>query len=84
MSGEAKETQWEKLEKVIDQGMATMDDIQKQKIQATDESKEVDPWKRKTGWVKHTEGHDREELRGLVRPVYPEKEPELVIIHRVF
>ena len=45
LSGEAEETQWEKLEKAIDQGMATVDDVQKRKIQATDESKEVDPWK---------------------------------------
>ncbi len=84
LSREAEETQWEKLEKAIDQGMAAVNDVQKRKIQATDESKEVDPWKRRTGCVKHTEGHDREELRALVRSVEPEKEPELVVIHKAF
>ncbi|KAH8749813.1 hypothetical protein BGZ57DRAFT_1010455 [Hyaloscypha finlandica] len=84
LSGEAEETQWEKLEKAIDHGMATVDDVQKRKIQATDESKEPDPWKRRTGWIKHAEGYDREELRALVRPVEVEKEPELVVIHRAF
>jgi hypothetical protein len=84
LSGEAEETQWEKLERAIDHGMATVDDVQKRKIKATDESKEVDPWKRRTGWVKHTEGHYPEELRALVRPVDPEKEPELVVIHKAF
>jgi hypothetical protein len=43
----AEETQWEKLEKAIDHGMSKVD-VQKRKIQATDESKEVDPWKRRT------------------------------------
>jgi hypothetical protein len=84
LGGEAKETQWEKLEKAIDHGMVTVDDVQKRKIQATDESKEVDPWKRRTGWVRHTEGHDREELRALVRPVDSEQEPELVVIYGAF
>jgi hypothetical protein len=64
--------------------MVTVDDVQKRKIQATDESKEVDPWKRRTGWVKHTEGHDWEELQALVRPVDLDEERELVIIHKAF
>ena len=49
-----------------------------------DESKEVDPWKQRTGWVKHTEGYDWEELWALVWPVNPEKETELVMIHKAF
>jgi hypothetical protein len=82
--GEAEETRWEKLEKAIDHGMLKVDDVQKRKVQATDESKEVDPWKRRTRWVSHTEGYDREVLRALVRPVDPEKEPEVVVIHKAF
>jgi len=83
-SGEAEESQWEKLEKAIDDGMAAVDDIEKRTIQVTDESKEVDPWKRRTRWVSHTAGHHWEKLRALVRSVDPEKEPELVVIHRAF
>ena len=72
------------MEKAIDHRIATVDDVQKRKIQATDESKEVDLWKRRTGWVKYTEGYNREELQALVRLVNPEKEPGLVVIYKAF
>ncbi|KAL5318131.1 hypothetical protein ACEPPN_013189 [Leptodophora sp. 'Broadleaf-Isolate-01'] len=81
---QAEETQWEKLEKAIDQSMATVDDIQEREIKATDKSKEQNPWLRRTGWARHLGGFSREELRALVRSVELEKEPELVVIHHAF
>jgi hypothetical protein len=42
VSKEVEETEWEKLKKAINQGIITVDDVQKRKIQATDKSKEVD------------------------------------------
>jgi hypothetical protein len=84
LSGEAEETRWEKLEKAIDDGMLKVDDVQQRKIKATDESKEPNPWLRRTGWTRHLGDFDREELRALVRPVEAEKEPGLVIIHKAF
>ena len=84
LSGEAEETQWQKLEKAIDHGMLKVDDVQRRKIKATDESKEPNPWLRRTGWARHLGRFDREELRALVRPVEAEKEPELVTVHKAF
>ena len=50
---EARETQWEKLEKAIDLGIAIVDDVEQRKIRATDESKGPNPWLRRTGWARH-------------------------------
>jgi superfamily II DNA helicase RecQ len=72
------------LEKAIDQGMAVVNDVQQRKIHATDESKEPNPWLRRTGWARHLGGFDQEELRALIKPVNAEREPELVVIHRAF
>jgi len=83
-SGEAEGTRWETLEKAIDHGMSKVDDVQQRKIKATDESKEPNPWLRRTGWARHLGRFDREELRALVRPVDPEKDPELVVVHKAF
>lgn len=80
----AQASQWKKVDEAINAGMAKVEDVQRRKIQATDESKEPNPWLRRTGWARHLGGFDREELRALVGPVDPEEEPELVVIHHAF
>ena len=78
------QSQWEKLEKAIDKGMSRVEEAQHRKIEAIDESREPNPWLRRTGWARHLGGFDREKLRELVRPVDKEEEPELELIHQAF
>ena len=56
---------------------------ERREIKATDESKEPNPWLRRTGWARHLEGFDRVKIRDLVRPV-AEDELELQAIHQAF
>jgi hypothetical protein len=80
----APESQWEKVEKVIDAGRARVAERERRKIAAIDESKEPSPWLRFNGWPAHLGSFDPVELRKLVGPVDVEKEAELNIIHSVF
>lgn len=77
-------SQWMKVEGMIDTGMERVEDLLRRKIQATDGSKEPNPWLRRTGWARHLGGLDREELRALVAPLEQEGEAELRVIHRAF
>jgi hypothetical protein len=78
------ESQWEKLEKEIDQGRLRVKEAQRRKIEAMNESMEPNPWLRHTGWVQHLGHLDPVELQALVRAVIEEEEPELHIVHEAF
>ena len=80
----APESQWEKMERVIDQGRARVAAAERRKIAAIDESIEPNPWLRFTGWPQHLGPFDPVELQALVRPVKADDEAELYIIHDVF
>ena len=67
---------------MIDEGLQRVKDAAARKIEATDESREPNPWLRRTGWARHLAGLDRERLRALVRPADGEDEAELSVIHR--
>ena len=60
-----------------------VEEISQRKIEATDESREPNPWLRRTGWARHLGGFDRVKMRDLVRPV-GEDEPELGAIYQAF
>ncbi|KAK9316048.1 hypothetical protein V1522DRAFT_391665 [Lipomyces starkeyi] len=78
----APESQWEKVEWVIDEGRARIAERQRRKIAAIDESKEPNPWLRFNGWPVHLGPFDPVGLRKLVQPVDVENEAELYIIHQ--
>ena len=80
----APESQWEKLEKEIDQGRVRVNEAQRRKIEAMNESMEPNPWLRQTGWVQHLGHLDPVELQALVKSVKEDEEPELYIVHEAF
>jgi superfamily II DNA helicase RecQ len=77
-------SQWEKVERVIDQGRARVAEAERRKIAAINESMEPSPWLRFNGWPEHLGPFDPVELQALVRPVKKDDEAELYIIHEVF
>ena len=57
-----------------------MEELEQRKIRAIDESREPNPWLRRTGWARHLEGFDQVKMRDLVKLVR-EDEPELQAIY---
>ena len=74
---------WEIFQEKASHEFCRIEDIQARKIEATDESKEPNPWLRRTGWARHLGGFDQVKMRDLVRPA-DENEPELQAIHEAF
>ncbi|KAF4632376.1 hypothetical protein G7Y89_g5751 [Cudoniella acicularis] len=62
-------SQWEKVERVIDQGWAGVEEAERRNIAAIDESIEPSPWLRFNGWLEHLGPFDPVELQALLRPV---------------
>lgn len=77
-------SQWEKMERAIDQGRAKVAEAERRKIAAIDESMEPSPWLRFTGWPDNLGTFDPVKLQAFVRPVQKEEETELHIIHEAF
>jgi len=53
---EAEPATWAKAQKIINDGLAKVEEKQRRKIEAADESKEPNPWLRRTGWARHLAG----------------------------
>jgi superfamily II DNA helicase RecQ len=77
-------TAWEQVQQRITEGFQKVEEVHQQKIKATDESREPNPWLRRVGWVQHLSGLDRTKLVELVGPVNIPEEPELEVIHQAF
>jgi hypothetical protein len=75
---------WDEVQAMIDEGLQRVKDAAARKIEATDESREPNPWLRRTGWARHLARLDRKRLRSLVRAVDGEDEAELGVIHSPF
>ena len=80
----APESQWDRVERLIDHGRARVAARERRRIAAIDESKEPSPWLRFTGWPEHLGRFDPVELQLLVRPPKPGQERELHIVYEVF
>lgn len=82
---QSQESQWRRMEEAITAGMRRVEEREKKKIKALDESKEPNPWVRRTGWAHHLGGcGDREELRKLVGLVDRKGEARLGVLHDAF
>ncbi|KAH9203209.1 hypothetical protein DL95DRAFT_238070, partial [Leptodontidium sp. 2 PMI_412] len=73
----------EAIKKRLNQEMQQADEEQRRQISKPEESREPNPWLCRMGWVEHSEGYDREELRALVAPV-KEDERKLEVLCRAF
>jgi hypothetical protein len=79
----AEQSPYDQLQSRIAQGFERVEAASIEKIKATDESREPNPWLRRVGWARHLSGLERTKLRALVRPVEAE-EPVLEAIHEAF
>jgi hypothetical protein len=80
----AQQTKWERIKKNIDQGLQRVDEADRQRIKATDESRKPNLWLGRTSWARHLAGLDHVKLRDLVRPVDEQDDAELSVIHVAF
>ncbi|PVH71468.1 hypothetical protein DL98DRAFT_615427, partial [Cadophora sp. DSE1049] len=69
----------EAIKKRLNQEMQQADEEQRRRITEPEAAREPNPWLRRVGWVEHSEGFDRTELRVLVAPV-KDDEPELDVV----
>jgi hypothetical protein len=73
----------EAIKKKLNQEIEQASEEARRQITEPEEAREPNPWLRRVGWVEHSEGFDREELRALVAPV-TDDEPELEVLCRAF
>ena len=79
----SRDVDLEAIKKRLNQEMQQADEEQRRQITKPEESREPNPWLRRIGWVEHSEGFNREELRALVVPV-KDDEPELEVLCKAF
>ena len=82
--GVRAEEPWEKASRIIAVQIARAEERQNHFVEVTDEAQEANPWLRRTGWARHLEDFNKEELRELVAEIDEESEPILSNIQKGF